>query len=165
MNQYLDPYDAADLEGWNKWYNMIVANNWPVAPLTVDKFLALPEFILQEIAIRDNLGWWRAKLFTSNRVPVNQIPSVKTCVYSDQIDPKIFLAGASWAVGEWDNGKLVHKGIEQYFINHGYKVNNVAGPGISNRNSILFLKHSLAQQHNLNDIIFWIYQYLGYYGK
>jgi hypothetical protein len=157
MNQYLDPYDVADLEGWKKWYNTIAPDDWPTVPLTVNEFLALPDFILHEIAIRDNMGWWRAKLFTANRVPINQIPSEKTCVYSDQIDPKIFLAGASWAKGEFDNGKLVHKGVEQYFIDYGYTVNNVAGPGISNRNSILILKHSLAQQYNPNDIIFWIY--------
>jgi hypothetical protein len=157
MNQYLNPYNTNDLEDWKTWYNLISKNNWPPVPTTVDNFNSLPDAVIREIADLDDQGWQRAKLFTANRVPVNMIPCVPTYIHNNSIPPKIILGGNSWAMGEWEDFRIVHKGLEQYFIDYGYDVINTSGPGFSNKRSIFNLTHLLAKNFNKNDIVLWVY--------
>lgn len=60
----------------------------------------------------------------------------------------ILIAGDSWGCGEWDcfdNGthSATHKGIEQYFIDNGNNVTNVAKGACSNKYSCLQLVNEL----------------------
>jgi len=75
--------------------------------------------------------------------------------------PKIFIAGDSWGGGEYNNVNgtvtgISHKGIEQYFTNDGYTVNNSSVGGMCNRTAIQRLRLDLETSHKDGDIIFWI---------
>lgn len=86
--------------------------------------------------------------------------------------PNIIISGDSWGLGELPyqsrmeaDGTLIksviHKGIEQYFIDYGYNVINLSVGGSSNVDSIKrlqILSRSLIEQKRINadDIVLWI---------
>jgi hypothetical protein len=76
--------------------------------------------------------------------------------YSNEQQPKIFIAGTSWARGEWQGPRLVHKGLEQYFIDDGYTVINSSRPRSTHAEVNLYLDKSLSQYYKDGDIILWI---------
>lgn len=42
---------------------------------------------------------------------------------------KYYIVGDSWGRGEWTNGDITHKGLEQYFIDEGFDVVNLSKSG------------------------------------
>jgi hypothetical protein len=73
----------------------------------------------------------------------------------------ILIAGDSWGCGEWPhrsaglpNGVVLHKGLEQYFLDLGFPVTNLSVAGYSNKQSI----DALINCTNLDqfDKIYWI---------
>ena len=72
----------------------------------------------------------------------------------------IIIAGDSWGCGEWSTsgngqpGRVLHKGLEQYFIDVGKQVYNCATGGFSNTNSIDALREALLTQPP--STVFWI---------
>jgi len=68
----------------------------------------------------------------------------------------VIIAGDSWGLGEWGGNityGISHKGIEQYFNDYGFRVENVSSPGASNKFSISLLSQTL--QSKSFDYIFW----------
>ena len=62
----------------------------------------------------------------------------------------ITIMGDSWACGEWDlTQTLVHRGTEQYLIDAGHKITNVAEGGASNR------MQTSSAIDSKSDIILW----------
>lgn len=70
--------------------------------------------------------------------------------------PKIFIAGLSWARGEWVGPNVVHDGTEQYFIDAGYTVINVAKPRVTHKKIHDLLDAGLLENYQPGDQIFWI---------
>ena len=72
--------------------------------------------------------------------------------------PKIFIGGDSWGCGEWDWDKssILHKGLEQYFINDNYTVLNSSKGSSSNKFSIARLSNDLQENYSNGDIVLWI---------
>jgi hypothetical protein len=75
----------------------------------------------------------------------------------------ILISGDSWGCGEWggditnprfpdrEHG-ISHLGIEQYLIDHGYTVKNIAKAGVGNKVSIDILSTYIKKRY---DYIFW----------
>jgi len=70
--------------------------------------------------------------------------------------PKIFIAGLSWGRGEWVGPNVVHRGIEQYFTDDGYRVHNVSKPRSTHTKINQLLDASLAEYYQPGDLVFWI---------
>lgn len=64
---------------------------------------------------------------------------------------KIIIVGDSWGLGEWGRDPIrykytvLHKGLEQYFIDYGFDVINVSEGGSSNTGSIRRLVNLLSE--------------------
>jgi hypothetical protein len=62
----------------------------------------------------------------------------------------ILIAGDSWGCGEWTNGHVSHRGLQQYLIEAGHSVNNISHGGISNLDTAtrieLYLKRNFNAQ-------------------
>lgn len=75
-------------------------------------------------------------------------------VYSDE---SILIAGDSWGVGEWDylSATVLHKGLEQYLSDKGYKVKNISAGGTSNLDNIHRIENYLIRnpENTLSKII------------
>ena len=71
---------------------------------------------------------------------------------------KIFVAGSSWARGEWAPGepKVQHDGIKQYFADAGYTVVDCSQARSYHSRVITFLDGKLESQYKENDIVFFI---------
>lgn len=70
---------------------------------------------------------------------------------------KIFIADSSWGCGVFnDAGTVVHKGLEQFFIDIGYTVINVSAVGSSNVETLQRLDHALDENYRPGDFVFWI---------
>jgi lysophospholipase L1-like esterase len=74
----------------------------------------------------------------------------------NEVKPKIFIAGLSWARGEWVGPNVVHQGIEQYFVEDGYTVFNVAKPRTTHNKINTLLDQALAEHYSAGDLIFWV---------
>jgi hypothetical protein len=74
------------------------------------------------------------------------------------IKPKIFVAGSSWARGEWDpdNPIVLHPGIKQYFADAGYTVVDSSQARSYHSRVITFLNNKLDEHYADNDIVFFI---------
>lgn len=71
-------------------------------------------------------------------------------------DNNIIISGDSWGCGEWGyDGKLLHKGLEQYLLDDGKQVTNCSVGGYSNENSINDLR-KLLETYTDDCTIFWI---------
>lgn len=72
--------------------------------------------------------------------------------------PKIFVAGSSWARGEWAPGNPVvqHDGIKQYFSEAGYTVVDASQARSYHSRVINYLDGKLASQYADKDIVFFI---------
>jgi len=77
---------------------------------------------------------------------------------SNAKQPKIFVAGSSWARGEWAPGNPVvqHDGIKQYFADAGYTVVDASQARSYHSRVITYLDGKLASQYTDGDIIFFI---------
>lgn len=70
---------------------------------------------------------------------------------------KIFIADSSWGCGVFNEaGVVVHKGLEQFFIDIGYTVINVSKAGSSNGATLQRLDHALSEHYVAGDFVFWI---------
>jgi hypothetical protein len=67
---------------------------------------------------------------------------------------KIIITGDSWAMGEWTDFKLTHRGLEQYLLDAGHSVVNVADRGIGNQAALTALEIELIKQESI-DCIIW----------
>jgi len=72
------------------------------------------------------------------------------------MNPKIFIFGDSWGKGEWCDitHKILHKGIEDYFVGDGYQVKNFSIPGSSLNNSIQIIGDNVNQIDDSDIILF-----------
>ena len=72
--------------------------------------------------------------------------------------PKIFVGGGSWARGEWEAGKpkVSHRGLIQYFIDHGYEVIDSSLARKWHEKSIQSLAHDLEKHYKENDVVFFM---------
>jgi lysophospholipase L1-like esterase len=72
--------------------------------------------------------------------------------------PKIFVAGSSWARGEWAAGNPVvqHDGIKQYFADAGYPVIDASQARSYHGRVVKFLEGKLATHYVDGDIVFFI---------
>lgn len=72
--------------------------------------------------------------------------------------PKIFVAGSSWARGEWapSNPVVQHDGIKQYFADAGYTVIDSSQARSYHSRVIAYLDKKLKEHHKDNDIVFFI---------
>lgn len=75
---------------------------------------------------------------------------------SNEAKPKIFIAGLSWGRGEWIGPNVVHRGIEQYFIDDGYQVFNVSKPRSTHTRVNQLLDQALTEHYAPGDLVFWI---------
>lgn len=77
---------------------------------------------------------------------------------SNAKQPKIFVAGSSWARGEWAPGNPVvqHDGIKQYFADAGYTVVDASQARSYHSRVITYLDGKLASQYVDDDIVFFI---------
>jgi hypothetical protein len=75
---------------------------------------------------------------------------------SNEQKPKIFVAGLSWAMGEWAGAEVVHGGIQQYFSEAGYQVVNSAKPRTYHQKINQILDQKLTESYQPGDVIFWI---------
>lgn len=71
---------------------------------------------------------------------------------------KIFVAGSSWARGEWDPDRpvILHDGIKQYFADSGYTVVDCSQARSYHSRVINYLSKKLEQHYKEDDIIFFI---------
>lgn len=71
---------------------------------------------------------------------------------------KIFVAGSSWARGEWNPNKpmVQHDGIKQYFSDAGYAVIDCSQARSYHSRVIEHLSKKLEQHFQENDIVFFI---------
>ena len=81
---------------------------------------------------------------------MNQSSSVK--------QPNIFVAGSSWARGEWDPDRpvVLHTGIKQYFADAGYTVIDCSQARSYHSRVIELLSRKLARSYKDGDIIFFV---------
>jgi lysophospholipase L1-like esterase len=72
--------------------------------------------------------------------------------------PKIFVAGSSWARGEWAPGNPVvqHDGIKQYFADAGYTVVDASQARSYHSRVIAHLDKKLNDHYTAGDIVFFI---------
>jgi lysophospholipase L1-like esterase len=72
--------------------------------------------------------------------------------------PKIFIAGSSWARGEWASGNPVvqHDGIKQYFADAGYTVVDASQARSYHSRVISYLDIKLGNNYKDGDIVFFI---------
>jgi lysophospholipase L1-like esterase len=77
---------------------------------------------------------------------------------SNAKQPKIFVAGSSWARGEWAPGepRVQHDGVKQYFADAGYTVVDASQARSYHSRVIAYLDKKLKEHHKDNDIIFFI---------
>jgi len=77
---------------------------------------------------------------------------------SSKEQSKIFVAGSSWARGEWDPDQpvILHNGIKQYFTDYGYTVVDCSQARSYHSRVIKNLNKKLAQEYKENDIVFFI---------
>lgn len=77
---------------------------------------------------------------------------------SSSVKPKIFIAGSSWARGEWAKGNPVvqHDGIRQYFTDRGYSVIDSTQARSYHNKVIDLLSKKLEEHYTPGDIIFFI---------
>jgi lysophospholipase L1-like esterase len=77
---------------------------------------------------------------------------------SNAKQPKIFVAGSSWARGEWASGNPVvqHDGIKQYFAKAGYTVVDASQARSYHSRVIVYLDKKLKEYHNNNDVVLFI---------
>jgi lysophospholipase L1-like esterase len=78
--------------------------------------------------------------------------------FSNANQPKIFVAGSSWARGEWAAGNPVvqHDGIKQYFADAGYTVVDASQARSYHSRVISYLDKKLKEHYNNNDVVFFI---------
>lgn len=71
---------------------------------------------------------------------------------------KIFVAGLSWARGEWDPDRpvVLHDGIKQYFADAGYTVVDASQARSYHSRVITHLNKKLEQHYKEGDIVFFI---------
>lgn len=71
---------------------------------------------------------------------------------------KIFVAGSSWARGEWAPGdpKVQHDGIKQYFSDIDYTIVDASQARSYHSRVITHLDEKLATHYQANDIVFFI---------
>ena len=74
------------------------------------------------------------------------------------VQPKIVVAGSSWARGEWAPGNPVvqHDGIKQYFTDAGYTVVDASQARSYHTRVIAHLDKKLKEHYTDNDIVFFI---------
>lgn len=77
---------------------------------------------------------------------------------SSNDQPKIVVAGSSWARGEWAPGNPVvqHDGIKQYFADAGYTVVDASQARSYHSRVTKFLDSKLASNYTDGDIVFFI---------
>lgn len=78
--------------------------------------------------------------------------------FSNAKQPKIFVAGSSWARGEWAPGepRVQHDGIKQYFADAGYTVIDASQARSYHGRVIKFLEGKLASYYVDGDMVFFI---------
>jgi hypothetical protein len=69
---------------------------------------------------------------------------------------KVFVAGLSWAMGEWQGPEVQHGGIQEYFAEAGYKVINSAKPRVYHQRINQILDQKLTESYQPGDLIFWV---------
>ena len=77
---------------------------------------------------------------------------------SSNVKPKIFICGLSWVRGEWSPTQpvIIHKGLEQYFIDRGYTVINKSRPRSFHSQILDMLAQELESKYTDGDIIFFV---------
>jgi lysophospholipase L1-like esterase len=77
---------------------------------------------------------------------------------SNAKQPKIFVAGSSWARGEWAPGNPVvqHDGIKQYFADAGYTVVDASQARSYHSRVIAYLDKKLKEHYKDNDVVLFI---------
>lgn len=69
---------------------------------------------------------------------------------------KIFVAGSSWARGEWIGPHVAHKGLIQYFTDAGYAVIDSSQARSYHSRVIALLEKTLTQSYEPGDVVFFI---------
>lgn len=77
--------------------------------------------------------------------------------FSNANKPKIFVAGSSWARGEWVGPKVVHRGMIQYFEDDEYTVIDASQSRSYHSRAIENLDIKLQQHHTPGDLIFFVF--------
>ena len=77
---------------------------------------------------------------------------------SNEQKPKIFVAGSSWARGEWApaNPVVQHDGIKQYFADAGYAVVDASQARSYHSRVIAHLDKKLNDHYAAGDVVFFI---------
>lgn len=77
---------------------------------------------------------------------------------SSKEQSKIFVAGSSWARGEWspDQPVVQHDGIKQYFSDYGYTVVDVSQARSYHSRVLSLLEKKMKEQYQAGDIVFFI---------
>lgn len=76
--------------------------------------------------------------------------------YSNELKPKVFIGGSSWARGEWQGPNVSHRGLVQYFIDAGYQVIDASQARSYHSRAIQNLKNTLEKQYQPNDIVLFV---------
>lgn len=77
---------------------------------------------------------------------------------SKEYKPKIFVAGSSWARGEWapDRPVILHNGIKQYFTDYGYTIIDCSQSRSYHSRVIHLLDKKLTQHYKHGDVVIFI---------
>ena len=76
--------------------------------------------------------------------------------FSNDSQPKIFVAGSSWARGEWDGPRVIHPGLIQYFTDAGYTVVDCSQARSYHSRVITALEKSMTESYTPGDIVLFI---------
>lgn len=78
--------------------------------------------------------------------------------FSNDSQPKILVAGSSWARGEWDPDRpvVLHNGIKQYFCESGYEVVDVTQARSYHSRVLTLLEKKLKEHYQAGDVVFFI---------
>lgn len=75
---------------------------------------------------------------------------------SSENKPKIFVAGSSWARGEWSGPRVAHRGLMQYFEDAGYCVIDCTQARSWHSRVAELLDEQLIKHYHPGDIVFWV---------
>jgi hypothetical protein len=69
---------------------------------------------------------------------------------------KIFVAGSSWARGEWIGPRVVHQGVIQYFIDAGHSVIDSSQARSYHSRVIALLEKKLTESYKSGDVVLFV---------
>lgn len=75
---------------------------------------------------------------------------------SNEKQPKIFVAGSSWARGEWSGPRVSHPGLTQYLTDAGHQVIDASQARSYHTKVIQNLQQHLDAQYQPNDLVLFV---------